>query len=472
MAKDRKQEHFGSKLGIIFATAGSALGLGNIYRFPCEAGDNGGGAFLIVYIAIAIIIGVPMMMAEFVVGRRARHNPIGAFRVLGKSSRRSSTHGGAGHSLTLWPAVGVAGLLCAFLVLSFYTTVAGWTLGYLVKSTAGAFNGQNIDQINQQFMDFVNNPWQPIVCQVVFLILTALVVTHGVKKGIERWSKMLMPLLLVIMVVLCIKSLTLDGAADGMSFFFRPDFSEITPTVVLNALGQCFFSLSIGMGALITYGSYIGDDDNLTTSSVSVALMDTLVAIMAGIIIFPAAFTFGVKPEAGPTLVFSTLPALFQEMTGGYIFCLLFFLLLVIATLTSTISLLEVIVATTSEELHWSRRKASIVGAAVTAVLGVMSTISLRSGSGMTLMGKSVFDLLDNVTALYIMPLGGLFTVIFVGWWMKKADVLDELSPRGAETGSGNVRFMRHVSKGIYYIIRYVAPLVILTIFIWQFIRH
>lgn len=446
----KQRENFGSKLGIIMATAGSALGLGNIYRFPCEAGANGGGAFLIVYLAIALIIGTPLMISEFTIGRRARSNPIGAFRTL--SGKRSA-----------WPVVGYLGVLCAFLILAFYTTVAGWTLGYLGKSAANHFAGQDLAQIQAQFTAFTNHPWLPLVCQLLFLAITAFVVARGVKDGIERWSKILMPLLLVIMVVLCVKSLTLSGAADGLRFLFHPDFSKINGRVLISALGQSFFSLSIGMGALITYGSYIGSKDNMTTSAVSVVLADTMVAVLAGIIIFPAAFTFGIRPEAGASLAFTTLPMIFQQMTGGYLFCLLFFLLLVIATLTSTISLLEVIVSALTEELQLSRTKSAIVGAAGTAVVGVLATLSFRTGSPLHIAGNTVFDLLDHLTALYFMPLGGLCIVLFVGWKMKRAAVMDEL------TNGGSLR--TGIRRFIYFIIRFVAPVAIAVIFISQLIQ-
>ena len=444
---EKKRENFSSKLGIIVATAGSALGLGNIYRFPCEAGANGGGAFLIVYLVIALLIGTPLMVSEFIIGRRSRSNPIGAFRLLGGKKKG-------------WPIVGYLGVLCAFLILAFYTTVAGWTLGYLGKSAANHFAGQDLSQIQLQFMNFTNHPWLPIVCQFIFLALTAFVVARGVKDGIEKWSKILMPLLLVIMVVLCINSLTLNGAKEGLRFFFHPDFSKLNGRVLISALGQAFFSLSIGMGALITYGSYIGQKDNMVSSAAGVVLADTLVAVLAGIIIFPAAFTFGIQPEAGASLAFTTLPMVFQQMTGGYFFCLIFFLLLVIATLTSTISLLEVIVAATTEELKLSRPKAAIIGAVGTAIIGVLATMSFRDGSPLHIGGRTVFDILDHVTASYFMPLGGLLIVLFVGWRMKKADALDELTNNG--TLKSGLR------KAILFIIRYLAPVAIAVIFISQ----
>lgn len=445
----KQRENFSSKLGIIVATAGSALGLGNIYRFPCEAGANGGGAFLIVYLVTALLIGTPLMISEFIIGRRSRSNPIGAFRTL--SGKKSA-----------WPVVGYLGVLCAFLILAFYTTVAGWTLGYLGKSAANHFAGQDLGQIQGQFTSFTNHPWLPVACQLAFLALTAFVVARGVKDGIEKWSKILMPLLLVIMVVLCINSLTLSGAKEGLRFFFNPDFSKINGRVLISALGQSFFSLSIGMGALITYGSYIGSKDNMVSSATGVVLADTLVAVLAGIIIFPAAFTYGVQPEAGASLAFTTLPMVFQQMPGGYFFCLIFFLLLVIATLTSTISLLEVIVAALTEETHLSRPIAAIIGAAGTAVIGVLATLSFRTGSPLHIGDSTVFDLLDHMTASYFMPIGGLLIVLFVGWTMKRTDAMDEL------TNGGTLR--AGIRKAIYCIIRYLAPVAIAVIFISQLV--
>ena len=445
-----QRENFGSKLGIILATAGSALGLGNIYRFPCEAGANGGGAFLIVYLLIALLIGAPLMISEFIIGRRSRRSPIGAFRIL--SGKRNA-----------WPVVGFLGVGCAFLILAFYTTVAGWTLGYLGKSIAGHFSGQDLGQIQQQFASFTNHPWWPVVCQLLFLALTAFVVARGVKDGIERWSKILMPLLLVIMVILCANSLTLSGAKNGLRFFFNPDFSQINGRVLVSAMGQAFFSLSIGMGALITYGSYIGKNDNMVTSAAGVVLADTLVAVLAGVIIFPAAFSFGIQPEAGASLAFTTLPMVFQQMTGGYFFCLIFFLLLVIATLTSTISLLEVIVAAFTEETKISRPLAAVIGALGTAVIGVIATLSFRDGSPIHIGGRSVFDLLDHVTASYFMPIGGLLIVLFVGWKLKKSEALDELT-NGGTLKSG-------LCRAILFIIRYLCPVAIAVIFISQLLR-
>ena len=446
---EHKRENFSSKLGIILATAGSALGLGNIYRFPIEAGNNGGGAFLIVYLAIALLIGTPLMISEFIIGRRAKSNPVGAFRKL---------QGKCG----VWPLVGWLGILCAFLILAFYTTVAGWTLGYLGKSIANHFAGQDLGQIQQQFDAFVTHPWLPIVCQLAFLALTAIVVVRGVKDGIERWSKILMPLLLVIMIILCIKSLTLPGATDGLRFLFLPDFSKITGSVLLSALGQSFFSLSIGMGALITYGSYIARTDNMVSSAVSVVFADTLVAVLAGIVIFPAALSFGIPTQAGSSLAFTTLPMIFQQMTGGYFFCLIFFLLLVIATLTSTISLLEVIVAALTEEFNLTRPKAAWLGAAGTAVIGIIATLSFRSGSPLHIGGTSAFDLLDLATSHYIMPIGGLLIVLFVGWKLKKSDALDEL------TNGGTLK--AGLRKAILFLIRYLCPVAIAIIFVSQLI--
>lgn len=307
----KKRDGFGSKIGIIAAAAGSAIGLGNIYRFPCEVGNNGGAAFLLVYLAVVIFLGIPVMLSELVIGRRSQSNSVGAFKKLSPK--------------TAWPIVGYLGVLCGFLIFAFYSTVSGWTLEYIVKSVTNSFQGKDLATVEQEFADFHDMGWRNVMWQAVFVFLTGFVVFKGVQNGIERYAKILMPLLLVILVVLGIRSMTLPGAREGLSFLFKPDFSKITGKVLVSALGQGFFSLSLGMGVLITYGSYVKRSDNLTSTASSVVLADTLIAILAGLVIFPAAFSFGIKPEAGMGLVFNTLPMLFNRMAGGYWFCLIFF---------------------------------------------------------------------------------------------------------------------------------------------------
>ena len=441
------RDGFGSKLGIIAAAAGSAVGLGNIYRFPCELGNNGGGAFLLVYLLIVLCLGVPVMLSEFIIGRRAQKNPIGAFKVLRPRSG--------------WPIIGYMGVLCAFIIMAFYSTVAGWTLEYIVKAVGNQFQGKELSVIEQEFADFHEMGWKNVMWQAVFIFLTGFVVFKGVADGIEKYAKILMPVLVVILVVLGIRAVTLPGAKEGLTFLFKPDFSKITGSVLISALGQAFFSLSMGMGVLITYGSYIKKDDNLTTTALSVTLSDTLIAVLAGVVIFPAAFSFGVQPTAGMGLVFNTLPMIFNQMAGGYFFCIIFFVLLAVAALTSTISLLEVIAAYFVEELHITRRWATVIASLGCMALGVFASLSLKSDTGFTIAGLSFFDSLDFISAKVLLPIGALFIVIFVGWIMGKKTFNEEI------TNDGKLKLS--VKSVIFFIIRYLAPLAIAVIFIKGF---
>ncbi|PLX13552.1 MAG: sodium-dependent transporter, partial [Marinilabiliales bacterium] len=305
------RDSFGSKFGVIAATAGSAVGLGNIWRFPYVAGESIGGAFVLIYLAFIFIIGVPVMLSEFTIGRKAKLNTFGAFKKLAPGKP--------------WYIIGIMGLVAAFFILAFYSTIAGWTLEYIVKAFANGFENQNTTII---FESFKSSTFRPLLWQFVFMGLTAWIVFSGVKDGIEKYTKILMPLLFVLIVIMCVRSLTLDGASKGLEFLFKPDFSKITWGVILEALGQAAFSLSIGMGALITYGSYINKDNNLPKTAFQVSLADTLIALLAGVMIFPAVFALGMNPEAGPGLVFQVLPELFMKMPGGYVFSIVFFILL------------------------------------------------------------------------------------------------------------------------------------------------
>ncbi len=439
-----KRDSFGSKIGVIAAAAGSAIGLGNIWRFPYVAGENGGAAFLLVYIGFIVMIGVPVMLSEFVIGRRSQRNPVGAFRKLAPN--------------TGWPIIGFIGIAAAFFILSFYTTVSGWTLEYLYLSITDSFVGKDGPALNQEFEHFRANGLSPLIWQAIFMFLTAFIVYKGIKNGIEKYTKILMPLLLIIIIVLCIRALTLPGAAEGLHFLFKPDFSKINGTVVLEALGQSFFSLSIGMGTLITYGSYIGKKEDLGSTALSVSIADTLIAVLAGVAIFPAVFAFNITPEAGPGLVFITLPLIFDQMAGGYFFAIIFFILLAIAALTSTISVLEVAVAYLAEELNLGRKKATILASVSIWLLGIACTLSQGPWSILSIGNKNLFDLLELISANVMLPLGGLFIVLFVGWYMKRNDVFDEIS-------NGNVLKAR--LKWIYlFIIRFIAPIAIAIVFL------
>ncbi len=445
----KKRDGFGSKLGIIAASAGSAIGLGNIYRFPCELGTNGGAAFLLVYLAVVIFLGIPVMLSELVIGRRSQSNAVGAFKKLAPKSG--------------WPIVGYMGVLCGFIIFAFYSTVSGWTLEYIVKAVGNSFQGKDLATIEQDFADFHNMGWRNVMWQAVFIFLTGFVVFKGVQDGIEKYAKILMPLLFVILIVLGIRSVTLPGATDGLAFLFKPDFSKLSGDVLISALGQGFFSLSLGMGVLITYGSYVKKSDNLTSTAFSVVIADTLIALLAGIVIFPAAFSFGVNPTAGMGLVFNTIPMIFNQMAGGYFFCIIFFVLLAIAALTSTISLLEVVVAYLSEQLHIKRRWATVLACSVTLFVGTFASLSLMENTPLTLGGKTVFDAMDFISSNVMLPLGGMLIVIFLGWKLGKTQFFDEVTNEGA--------LKSPLKAIIYFIVKYLAPLAILVVFISGLIK-
>ena len=444
-----KRDGFGSKIGIIAAAAGSAIGLGNIYRFPCELGNNGGAAFLLVYLIVVVFLGIPVMLSELVIGRRGQSNAVGAFKKLAPKSA--------------WPIVGYMGVLCGFIIFAFYSTISGWTLEYIVKSVSNSFQGKDLAAMEQDFSNFHDMGWRNVMWQAIFIFLTGFVVFKGVQNGIERYAKILMPVLLVILVILGVRSATLPGAKDGLVFLFKPDFSKITGKVLISALGQGFFSLSLGMGALITYGSYIKKDDNLTSTAFSVVLSDTLIALLAGIVIFPAAFSFGINPQAGMGLVFNTIPMIFNQMMGGYWFCIIFFVLLAIAALTSTISLLEVVVAYLSEELHIKRQWATVLACVATMLIGSFASLSLKSNTSLAFGGRTVFDWMDFISSNILLPLGGVLIVLFVGWKLGKSHFFDEV------TNSGKLK--SPLKRIILFIIRYLAPLAIIVIFISGLIK-
>ena len=450
MAEEKKKrDGFGSKLGVIAAAAGSAIGLGNIYRFPCELGDNGGAAFLLVYLAMVVVLGIPVMLSELVIGRRTQSNAVGAFKKLAPKSG--------------WPLVGYMGVLCGIVIFAFYTTVAGWTLEYIFKAVTNSFHGKDLAAMEQDFSDFHNLGWLNVILQAMFIFLTGYVVFRGVQNGIEKFSKILMPMLLGILIILGIRSATLPGAHEGLAFLFKPDFSKITGEVLIDALGQSFFSLSLGMGVLITYGSYVKKTDNMTSTAFSVILADTMVAVLAGIVIFPAAFSFGIRPTAGMGLVFNTIPMIFNQMTGGYIFCIIFFVLLAIAALTSTISLLEVVVAFLSEELRFNRKKATILTCVLTLIIGSFASLSLMENTPFAIGGKTVFDLMDFVSSNVLLPVGGLLIVIFVGWKFGKQKFFDEVTNEGTLKSA--------LVKIFFFIIKYLAPLAIAVVFISGLIK-
>lgn len=446
MAEIGNRDSFGSKFGVIAAAAGSAVGLGNIWRFPYIAGENGGGAFLLVYLAFIVAIGIPVMLSEFIIGRRAQANPFGAFKKLAPGKP--------------WYLVGLMGVAAAFFILSFYSTIAGWTMEYIYNSVTNAFSGKSATELTQMFDSFKSSTFRPIAWQLLFMALTAAIVLGGVKRGIEKYSKILMPLLVILIIALCIRAVTLPGSGEGLAFLFKPDFSKLNMNVVLQALGQAAFSLSIGMGTLITYGSYIREDNNLTTTAIQVSAADTIIAILAGIMIFPAVFAFNIQPNEGPGLVFIVLPNIFEQMPGGYFFALIFFILLTVAALTSSISVLEVVVAYFREEFNITRKKATIIATVTISIIGVICTMSWGPLSDIDIAGMSIFGVLEFTAANILLPLGALLIVVFLGWQLGKRKVKDELSNKGTL----KVRLL----NVFLFIVKIIAPIAIALIFLDQ----
>lgn len=442
MKKEREQ--FATRLGVVATTVGSAVGLGNIWRFPFEAGSHGGGAFVAVDLFFIFVIGVPVICAEFVVGRHTGCNVRGAFRKLCPGSP--------------WSVVGYIGLLASVLILSFYSVVAGWTLEYIYRSLTGFGGETSVAGLHDSFDAFASSGWRPVVCTLLFLLANWLILARGVQKGIEKMSNVMMPLLFVILVVFCINSLMMPRAREGLAFLFWPDFSQITPRVLLSGMGQAFFSLSLGLGCLITYSSYFKKDTPLVRTAGVMAGLDTLVALLAGVIIFPAVFTFGQEPAAGPKLVFEVLPSIFMQMPGAMLWSVLFFVLLFLASLSSTISMSEISIAAMVEEMGMSRRTATSVNILVAMAFGVVCALSFGPLSDMTVYGMTVFNLFDYVSSNILLPLGGMLVSLFVGWVVDRAVVRGELAPSGS-------RRSLLVARMIVFCLRWVAPSCIALVF-------
>ncbi len=435
---------FGSKIGVILATVGCAVGLGNIWRFPYMLGENGGAAFLLIYIVCIIVLGFPVMITEFFIGRHTNRNAAGAFKELAPGTK--------------WSLIGYNGVLAAFLILGFYSVVAGWTLDYIVQAATGSLSDKSAETFASDFAAFSSGIWRPIGWTAAFVAITHFIIVSGVEKGIERASKWMMPMLFLILIILCIRSVTLPNAEKGLAFLFNPDFSKITSSVILSAMGQGFFSLSIGMGCLITYASYFSKLTNLQNTALQVIALDSLVAILAGVMIFPAVFSFGIAPTAGPELVFITLPNVFAHMPFGNVWSFIFFVLLALAALTSTISLHEVATAYVHEEHKMSRRKAAWVVSIGVMTLGVLSSLSFGILKEYTLFGLTFFNFLDYLTAKIMLPLGGMMICIFVGLRIDKKILKAEL------TNEGTVPF--YFFNTYAFFMKYIAPILIGLVFL------
>ena len=441
---------FGSKLAIVLATAGSAVGLGNIWRFPFMTGQNGGAAFILVYFACVLLLGIPGMVNEFLVGRHAQTNAARAYGQIG----------GRG-----WRTIGYLGILTSTIILGFYAVVAGWCLQYLYASIAGQLDGDPAYVVSY-FQTFSSDPLKPCLWGVGFVLITHVVVAQGVEKGIERASKLLMPLLLILLLILVVASCMLPGAGKGIEFLLKPDFSTVSSGVFLEALGQAFFSLSLGTACLCTYASYFKRDTNLLRSATQIALLDSAIAILAGLMIFPAAFSVGVQPDSGPSLIFITLPNVFREAFSampvvGYVISILFYALLVFAALTSTISMHEIGTAFFHEELRLPRQRAAWILTVVCSVIAVFCSLSVGAYSNLQVFGMSLLDFCDFLTAQLMLPAGAFLTSILMGWFANRQLVKDEF------TNGGTLR--ETFFKAWFFSIRYIVPLCIVLIFLHQF---
>ena len=450
-----ERANFGSKLGVILATAGSAVGLGNVWRFPYMTGENGGAVFIIIYVVCVVLLGIPCMISEFIVGRNGRANTARAYRELA---------GG-----TPWALIGYMGVLTGFLITGYYAVVSGWCLQYIGASLLGQLNGDP-EYFKIYFTELSTNPVKPVLWTVIILGLTYFIIANGVRDGIERASKMLMPTLFILLLIIVGASCMLPNAIKGIEFLFKPDISKINEDVFLGALGQSFYSLSIAMGCLCTYASYFDKKTNLTRSASQIAVIDCMVAILAGLMIFPAAFSVGVNPDSGPSLIFITLPNVFQQAFAsvpivGYCISLLFFVLLSLAALTSLMSLHEVSTAFVHEEMNISRKKAALIVTIATSIIGAFCSLSLGPADGLTIAGKALFDWFDFITGQIFLPIVGFLTCIFIGWFVPHHIVRHEFMNNGSLVSRGYIR-MFHI---FLFLVKYVCPLAILLIFLHQF---
>ncbi|MBQ6208948.1 MAG: sodium-dependent transporter [Prevotella sp.] len=446
-----ERANFGSKIGVILATAGSAVGLGNVWRFPYMTGENGGAAFILIYIICVLLLGIPCMVSEFIIGRHGASNTARAYTKLANG--------------TPWKFIGFMGVLTGFLITGYYAVVSGWCLQYVFSSVMGELKGDPT-YVMTYFNAFSQDPIRPVFWTLVFLLMAHFVIIHGVRGGIEKASKMLMPALFILLLVIVVASCLLPGASKGISFLFKPDFSKVDSGMFLNALGQSFYSLSIAMGCICTYASYFSRQTNLLRSAVQVSLVDSMVAILAGLMIFPAAFSVGINPDSGPSLIFITLPNVFNQAFAGFpligwVVSLLFYVLLSLAALTSLMSLHEVSTAFFFEELHITRKKGAAIVTITTFILGALSSLSLGKMDYLCVGDKSLFDVFDFVTGQIFLPIGGFLTCLFLGWYVPKGIVKDEFTNWGTLKGTFFGVFL--------FLIRFVCPLCILAIFLHQF---
>ncbi|RMD80662.1 MAG: sodium-dependent transporter [Gammaproteobacteria bacterium] len=446
MAQARTSRHgeWSSRWAFILAATGSAVGLGNIWKFPYITGEHGGGAFVLVYLVCVAIVGLPIMMAEILLGRRGRQSPMNTMRVLAQEAGASPR----------WSLLGWSGVLAGFLILSYYSVIAGWALAYVVRMASGIFVGADGALAKAVFERFLADPEALLGWHTVFMVMTMVVVARGVRSGLEQAVRLLMPALFVLLLILVGYAMTTGHFGEGLAFLFRPDFSKLDRTAVLVAMGHAFFTLSLGMGAIMIYGSYMPKEASISAASVAIAAADTAVALLAGMAIFPIVFANGLEPGAGPGLIFQTLPVAFGQMPAGVVFGTLFFILVVFAAWTSAISLIEPAVTWLVENRGMRRLTACLWAGVATWLLGIGTVLSFNLWKGFQVFGKGFFGLLDFLTANIMLPLGGLFIALFVGWVMRERDVAEELALHGTP-----YRLWRTV-------LRYVTPVAVGIVFL------
>ena len=453
---DKKREGFGSRTAVIFAMAGSAIGLGNIWRFPYMVGENGGALFVLIYIVTTLLFSLPIFIAEVIIGRRSHSNARDAFANLAPGK-------------PFWKAIGFLPVLIPMMIASYYSVIGGWSLEYLIKACSLDFIRIAPDEASGLFSGFVSGAWSPVILHLVFFALSAVIVALGVKAGIEKFSKFILPVLFALIVIIAVYSLSLPGSGEGVKYLFKPDFSDFTPRTFAYALGQSFYSLSLGMGIVITYASYISKDENIMVSSVGTAVSDLLFAVLAGLAIMPAVFAAGIEPGAGPGLIFQSIPYIFCKMgvdmpVLSSIAAILFFFTIIVAAMTSLISLIEVGTLYLVEKFGIRRPRAVLIVFFVCGLAGVLCSLSFGPLAGLTLGDKNIFDLFDWVSSNILLLIMAFLAVLFVGFVMKKEDVRDEF------TNGGRKRRNAPFFETVYFLIKWVAPIAVLLIFFTNFI--
>ncbi|MCZ0871057.1 sodium-dependent transporter [Peribacillus sp. AS_2] len=439
-----KQDQWTSKLGFILAAAGSAIGLGAIWKLPYMTGENGGGVFFLLFIIFTLLIGTPILIAEFTIGRNAQKDAISAYKHIAPGKP--------------WALIGYGGVVASIILLSFFSVVGGWIISYLARSFTGSLSNLTQEEYGNFFNTIISNPYETVIAQLLFMVFTIWVVQGGVSKGIEKANKYMMPSLFILFIILLIRSLTLDGAMEGVKFFLKPDFSALTGETILLALGQSFFALSVGVSVMVTYASYLSKKEDITKSAFSVVGLNIFISLLAGLVIFPAVFALGFSPSSGPGLVFVVLPAVFNEMALGGIFMFIFFILLLFATLTTAFSILEIVVAAMIKGDSAKRKKASWIAGITVFLIGIPSALSFGVLSDVKIFNLSIFDFADYLTSNIALPVGALFISLFIGYQMKRIEVQKEFET-GADPG-------RSLFKLWYFLIRYIVPIMIILVFL------